>query len=172
MNRREREKFLYMAFLLDRLGDYLAESMEHNNPDAGRLRMAYNAVNSFVRDRTEHMSLDEQQKIRQDMARKEVFIDYKRAGTWRMNQEQGVIPVEVDDLAALSGYAMEFACQFCQRTGAEQTLCPLREALVSANAITGLDMDAKECPYIGLCAHEYTSVADRKLAEHWRECNG
>lgn len=171
MNAREREKMLYLAFFQSKLGDYLEEAMEHHAKDAGRLRMAYNAVSASFRDGTGRMTNDELLKLSTDMRRKEISIDYRRANDFRLRANGDTVTASAGDLSTLAGYAIEFACQYCRRDQGQAAVCPLREALIGCNAVIGVDLASADCPYRGLHSQVYQTAEDDALAKKWSKAN-
>lgn len=162
MNAMKRERLLFAIFLMQKLGEFLDDPKEKSK----QLRMAYNGTKAYCNGEIEKLNEDEKLKLLTDMERKNICIDYKKHLDFAYRNTQLI--VDVNELCTLAGYAVNFACQFCDRDREEQNNCMLRETLIRCNAVSGIDLAKKDgCPYMGICAKEVVAPADRRLQSRW-----
>ena len=162
MNAKKRERMLFIVFFLQKLGEFLDDPHEKSR----QLRMGYNGIKGYFENEIGQMTEDEKLKLKTDMERKHILIDYKRHLDFAYRNTQLI--VDVNELCTLAGYAVNFACQFCDRDHDEQNNCILRETLIRCNAVSGVDIGKRDgCPYIGICAKEVVAPADRRLQSAW-----
>lgn len=162
MNAQKRERLLFTIFLLQKLGEFLDDPKEKSK----QLRMAYNGVKSYCVHELERMTEDEKLMIKTNMERKQISIDYKKHIDFAYRNAQ--VLVDVSDMTVLAGYAVNFACQYCDRDAEEQNNCMLRECLIRSGATYGVDLGKRGgCPYVGICAKEVVAPADRRLQSLW-----
>ena len=74
MNAKTREKLLYIGFFVQKLGDIIDEERELSKT----LQMAYNGLRSYFNKAVDSLTQDEKLKLKTDMERKYIQIDYKK----------------------------------------------------------------------------------------------
>lgn len=164
MNTKTREKLLYIGFFVQKLGDIIDDEREQSKT----LQMAYNGLRSYFNKSVEKMTQDEKLKLKTDMERKYIQIDYKKALDFHDKAYRSQVIIESDELCVLAGYAIDYACRFCDRDPEEQNNCMLRETLIRCNAVAGVDLSKRHaCPYHGLGAEEIVAPADQRLHDAW-----
>ena len=162
MNAKKREKLLFAVFLLQKLGEILDDPKEKSK----QLRMAYNGIKAYCNTEITQLTEDEKLMLKNNLERKSILIDYKKHIDWAYRNTQVI--VDAAELTTLAGYAVNFACQFCDRDKDEQNNCMLREALIRSGAVHDIDLGKRDgCPYHGICAKEVVAPADRRLQSLW-----
>lgn len=168
MNAAKREKLLWLGFFAQKLGDMVDD--EHETSRA--LQMAYNGVRSYFNKAVEEMTEDEKLKLKTDMERKWIQIDYRKSLDFHDKAYRSQMILETDEVVTLAGYALDYACQFCDRDREEQNNCMLREKLIRCNAIHGVDLARRDrCPFHGLSA-TVIAPADQRLHDTWVRAHG
>lgn len=164
VNAKTREKMLYIGFFVQKLGDIIDDEKEPSKT----LQMAYNGVRSYFNKAVERMTPDEKLKLKTDMERKYIQIDYRKTLDFKNKAYRSQVLIEADELCVLAGYAIDYACRFCDRDAEEQNNCMLRETLIRCNAVEGVDLAKKRaCPYRNMGAKEIVAEADQRLHDAW-----
>lgn len=172
MNKQKREKMLYLGWIVQKLGDMIEAGDEKDAKQAKRLQMAFQGARAYFDRVVDTMSQDEKLKLKTDMERKSVQIDYKSSLTFGEKVYGGRIVVSTDEICTLAGYAIDYACAYCDRMPDEQRNCPLRETLIRCNVVEGIDLHRRDrCPYRGLGAQEIVGAADNRLHDRWKAAN-
>lgn len=175
MNRKRRDKMMYMGWIIQKLADFICEMSSAPTKDKkqfGRMQMAYRGAKAYFDSELDEMTEDEKLKLKTDMERKAVQIDYRKSLEFESRMNDSKVMVSPEELCTLAGYSIDYACHYCDRNPQEQRICSLRETLIRCNAVEGIDLgNKKKCPYHGLCAQDIVDGADQRLHDKWERAN-